>query len=106
MRIRVNYTLEHEQTAMQEVWKSVDDYFKVAEPDNISITDSTTMGLGLLYTGLNLKRGEEIFRTEHAIIPTVNQFTRRPCAQELHTARSRFIKICILSLKIRLSGRF
>jgi isopenicillin-N epimerase len=61
----VNYTLEHEQTAMQEVRKTIDDYFKVGEPDDISVTDSTTMGLGLLYTGLNLKPGQEVLTTEH-----------------------------------------
>ena len=33
--------------------------------DNIALTDSTTMGLGLLYGGLTLREGEEILSTTH-----------------------------------------
>jgi isopenicillin-N epimerase len=33
--------------------------------DEIALTDSTTMGLGLVYTGLKLSRGQEILTTEH-----------------------------------------
>ena len=36
-----------------------------ADPEEIVLTDSTTMGLGLLYTGLNLKEGDEILTTTH-----------------------------------------
>jgi len=36
-----------------------------ADSEDIALTDSTTMGLGLLYTGLQLRPGQEILTTEH-----------------------------------------
>jgi len=36
-----------------------------AKPGEIALTDSTTMGLSLLYTGLKLKEGAEILSTTH-----------------------------------------
>jgi selenocysteine lyase/cysteine desulfurase len=41
-----------------------------AEPDEIALTDSTTMGLGLVYGGLRLNPGEEILTTEHDFYST------------------------------------
>jgi selenocysteine lyase/cysteine desulfurase len=38
--------------------------------DEIAFTDSTTMGLGLVYSGLRLKPGEEILTTEHDFYST------------------------------------
>jgi isopenicillin-N epimerase len=35
------------------------------DPDEIALTDSTTMGLALLYTALDLRSGDEILTTEH-----------------------------------------
>ncbi|WP_433328093.1 aminotransferase class V-fold PLP-dependent enzyme [Spirillospora sp. CA-294931] len=39
-------------------------------PDEIALTDSTTMGLGLLYAGLRLRPGEEVLTTEHDFYAT------------------------------------
>ena len=39
-------------------------YLRV-DPEEIVMTDSTTMGLGILYTGLRLKSGDEILTTTH-----------------------------------------
>jgi selenocysteine lyase/cysteine desulfurase len=36
-----------------------------AEPTEIALTDSTTMGLAILYSGLKLKKGDEILTTTH-----------------------------------------
>ena len=36
-----------------------------ADPSEIALTDSTTQGLGILYTGIKLKEGEEILTTTH-----------------------------------------
>ena len=36
-----------------------------AAPDEIALTDSTTMGLGILYNGLTLRPGQEILSTTH-----------------------------------------
>jgi selenocysteine lyase/cysteine desulfurase len=41
-----------------------------AEPGEIALTDSTTMGLGLLYGGLRLAAGDEILTTEHDFYAT------------------------------------
>ncbi|OLF12554.1 aminotransferase class V-fold PLP-dependent enzyme [Actinophytocola xanthii] len=38
--------------------------------ERIALTDSTTMGLGLLYSGLRLRRGQEILTTEHDFVAT------------------------------------
>jgi isopenicillin-N epimerase len=35
------------------------------DPDELALTDSTTMGLALLYTALDLRPGDEILTTEH-----------------------------------------
>jgi selenocysteine lyase/cysteine desulfurase len=40
------------------------------EPDDIALTDSTTMGLGLVYGGLRLGRGDEVVTTEHDFYAT------------------------------------
>lgn len=39
-------------------------YLKTS-PDEVILTDSTTMGLGILYTGLKLKENDEILTTTH-----------------------------------------
>jgi selenocysteine lyase/cysteine desulfurase len=41
-----------------------------AQPDELALTDSTTMGLGLLYGGLRLRPGQEILTTEHDFYAT------------------------------------
>ncbi|MDQ3290441.1 MAG: aminotransferase class V-fold PLP-dependent enzyme [Bacteroidota bacterium] len=61
----VLYTQDNEMTRMQDVREAAARYLKVEDPNNIAQTDSTTMGLGLIYTGLNLQPGQEILFTEH-----------------------------------------
>ncbi|MEU5845383.1 aminotransferase class V-fold PLP-dependent enzyme [Saccharopolyspora shandongensis] len=39
--------------------------YLVAEPDTIALTESTTMGLAVVYTGMVLRPGDEILSTEH-----------------------------------------
>jgi selenocysteine lyase/cysteine desulfurase len=41
-----------------------------AEPEEIALTDSTTMGLGLLYGGLRLRDGDEVVTTTHDFYST------------------------------------
>ena len=41
-----------------------------ADPTEIALTDSTTMGLGLLYAGLDVRRGQEILTTTHDFFAT------------------------------------
>jgi isopenicillin-N epimerase len=61
----VLYTEEKENENMQRVREIAARYMGVPNADDIAMTDSTTMGLGLLYTALNLKKGQEILTTEH-----------------------------------------
>src|SRR5687768_9309223 len=61
----VLYTLDQENDMMQQCREEIADYFEVDNPDDIAMTDSTTMGLGTIYTALNLKPGAEILTTEH-----------------------------------------
>jgi selenocysteine lyase/cysteine desulfurase len=41
-----------------------------ARPEEVALTDSTTMGLGLLYGGLRLRPGQEVLTTEHDFYAT------------------------------------
>ena len=47
-----------------KVRQSAATYLKTS-PDEVILTDSTTMGLGILYTGFKLKEGDEILTTTH-----------------------------------------
>jgi selenocysteine lyase/cysteine desulfurase len=60
----IGYWLEHEEKQEAAVLKAAADYLGAA-PADIALTDSTTMGLGLLYGGLSLTRGQEILTTLH-----------------------------------------
>jgi selenocysteine lyase/cysteine desulfurase len=60
----IGYWLTHEKTQEAAVLRSAADYLGV-DPTEIALTDSTTMGLGLLYGGLHLTRDQEILTTTH-----------------------------------------
>ena len=52
------------RTAEDRVTDAANKYTGAA-PGEIALTDSTTQGLGLLYTGLKLRAGDEILTTTH-----------------------------------------
>ncbi|WP_197076683.1 aminotransferase class V-fold PLP-dependent enzyme [Hymenobacter terrenus] len=54
-----------ENAEMQKVREAAARYLGIAEPENIALTDSTTMGLGTIYSGLNLTPGQEVLTTVH-----------------------------------------
>ena len=60
----IGYWLEHEERQEAVVLRAAADYLAV-DPTEIALTDSTTMGLGLLYGGLTLRDGQEILTTVH-----------------------------------------
>lgn len=60
----LGYWLEHEEKQEARVLHAAADYLG-AHPTDIALTDSTTMGLGLLYGGLTLHTGQEILTTTH-----------------------------------------
>src|SRR5262245_40593935 len=48
-----------------------------AQPVDLALTDSTTMGLGLLYGGLKLREGQEILTTRHDHYSTQSSLKQR-----------------------------
>ena len=63
----IGYWHEHEEKQEAKVLQAAADYL-CADPMDIALTDSTTMGLGLLYGGLALRPGQEILTTTTTII--------------------------------------
>ena len=55
---------EHRRPAEDRVLAAAGEYLGVPAGE-IALTDSTTMGLGLIYTGLRLASGDEILTTTH-----------------------------------------
>ena len=70
-----HYVHEHGR-AEDEVRAAAAGYLNTT-PDRIALTDSTTMGLGLLYSGLKLRRGQEILTTEHDFFATTEALRLR-----------------------------
>jgi selenocysteine lyase/cysteine desulfurase len=60
----IGYWFEHEEKQEALVLRAAAGYLGV-DPTEIALTDSTTMGLGLLYGGLRLTEGQEILTTTH-----------------------------------------
>jgi selenocysteine lyase/cysteine desulfurase len=48
-----------------------------AQPTEIALTDSTTMGLGLLYAGLRIRPGQQVLTTEHDFYSTHQSWALR-----------------------------
>jgi len=60
----VGFFFENEERLEAAVLRAAADYTG-SQPTDIALTDSTTMGLGLLYGGLKLRAGQEILSTTH-----------------------------------------
>lgn len=60
----IGYWFDNEEKQEAGVLRAAADYLGV-NPMDIALTDSTTMGLGLLYRGLTLREGQEILTTIH-----------------------------------------
>ena len=63
------YLEEHQGDYELAVRDAAAEYL-AARPDEIAFTDSTTMGLGLVYGGLRLRPGQEVLTTEHDFYST------------------------------------
>lgn len=59
-----DYWHEHFQTIDRDISASAAEYMG-GKTQNIALTDSTTMGLGIVYSGLKLQAGDEILQTVH-----------------------------------------
>jgi selenocysteine lyase/cysteine desulfurase len=60
----IGYWFEQEEKQEAASLRAAADYLGV-DPTEIALTDSTTMGLGLLYGGLTLREGQEVLTTLH-----------------------------------------
>ena len=56
--------LEHGQSKLTEVTAAAAEYLE-GSPQEVALTDSTTMGLALIYHGLPLRAGQEVLTTAH-----------------------------------------
>jgi selenocysteine lyase/cysteine desulfurase len=65
----VHYLQEHGSQAEARVLAAAASYLGAGTGD-IALTDSTTMGLGLLYNGIDLRAGQEALTTEHDFFAT------------------------------------
>ena len=65
----VGYLHRHGDSLEAGVLRAAGSYLR-ARPADLALTDSTTMGLGLLYTGLDLRAGQEALTTTHDFFAT------------------------------------
>jgi selenocysteine lyase/cysteine desulfurase len=65
----IGYLHQHEAGLDAAVASAAAGYLQT-RPDWVAFTDSTTMGLGLLYGGLRLAAGDEVLTTEHDFYAT------------------------------------
>ena len=65
----VGYLHEHQNDLETAVYDAAGRYLG-ADPRYVALTDSTTMGLGLLYHGLDLGPGQEALTTQHDFFAT------------------------------------
>jgi selenocysteine lyase/cysteine desulfurase len=63
------YLHEAEPAFEEEARAAAADYLGT-RPELVALTDSTTMGLGLVYAGLRLEPGDEVLTTEHDFYST------------------------------------
>jgi isopenicillin-N epimerase len=68
-RSTVDYLHRNEARLEAAVLRRAAGYLGAA-PTDIALTDSTTMGLGLLYDGLDVRPGQELLTTEHDFFAT------------------------------------
>ncbi|HZG57757.1 aminotransferase class V-fold PLP-dependent enzyme [Paenibacillus sp.] len=59
------YILKNEVKFAEACRKAAANYFGVDDHKRITLVDSTTVGLGIVYTGLNIQAGREILTSEH-----------------------------------------
>jgi len=60
-----------------------------APPEEVALTDSTTMGLGLVYGGLRLRAGDQVLTTEHDFYATHDSLRYRAERDGIHVRRVR-----------------
>ncbi|TMK27684.1 MAG: aminotransferase class V-fold PLP-dependent enzyme [Actinobacteria bacterium] len=82
------YLDDQEETAEKRVRAGAAAYLEVAA-DEIALTDSTTMGLGLVYGGLRLRPGQEVLTTVHDFYSTHESLRLRALRTGAHLRKIR-----------------
>lgn len=72
----VTYWEDHFMTAEGIVQQAAGEYLE-ADPAHIALTDSTTMGLGLIYGAIKLRPDQEILTTRHDHYATIKSLSLR-----------------------------
>ena len=84
----IGYLVEHEPELDAAVFNAAANYLRT-DPAQIALTDSTTMGLGLLYTGIRLAPGDEVLTTEHDFYATHESLALRTARDGVAVRRVR-----------------
>ncbi len=92
--------LAEAETALEDAVLAAAATDLATRPDQIALTDSTTMGLGLLYSGLRLAPGDEVITTEHDFYSTHESLALRAIADALaavnrNRAESERVLLCV-----------
>ncbi len=84
--------LDAHQGALEQAVDDAARAYLGAAPDSIAFTDSTTMGLGLLYGGLKLEPGDEVVTTEHDFYATHEAWRLRSVRDRIPVRRIRLYR--------------
>jgi selenocysteine lyase/cysteine desulfurase len=76
--------LSQSERPLEEAARAAAAGYLGAEPDQIALTDSTTMGLGLVYARLRLRPGDEVVTTEHEFYATHEALRLRQALRRHH----------------------
>jgi Selenocysteine lyase len=84
----LSYILENQYDLENQVATAAASYMRTNR-SQIAFTDSTTMGLGLLYSGLRLGPGDEVLTTEHEFYATHEALRLRNIRDGVQVRRTR-----------------
>jgi selenocysteine lyase/cysteine desulfurase len=82
--------LQESEIALDDAARAALADYLVAPADQVALTDSTTMGLGLVYARLRLEPGDEVLTTDHDFYATHESLRLR---EQLDGARVRRIRL-------------
>ncbi|MGH2744848.1 MAG: aminotransferase class V-fold PLP-dependent enzyme, partial [Thermoleophilaceae bacterium] len=82
--------LRESEVALEDAARASVAGYLGAPPDEVALTDSTTMGIGLVYARLRLEPGDEVLTTDHDFYATHESLRLR---EQLDGARVRRIRL-------------
>jgi selenocysteine lyase/cysteine desulfurase len=81
--------LSQSEKALEDAARAAAAAYLGAEPEQVALTDSTTMGLGLVYARLRLEPGDEVVTTEHEFYATHEALRLREALDSVTVRRIR-----------------